>query len=111
MNRTTALDHLRASADAVRSMGATALYLFGSTVRNEAGVRPTFSAWQPPCSTNAMLRPTHPTARYTPAPTRPTTARTMSAVRRRILTTVALRAALNLDATPRKDAPIHGGLS
>ncbi|KQT58651.1 DNA polymerase III subunit beta [Methylobacterium sp. Leaf456] len=37
MNRTTALDHLRASADAVRSFGATGLYLFGSTVRNEAG--------------------------------------------------------------------------
>ena len=37
MNRTTALDHLRASADAVRSLGATALYLFGSIERDEAG--------------------------------------------------------------------------
>lgn len=36
MNRTTALDRLQASADAVRSLGATGLYLFGSTVRDEA---------------------------------------------------------------------------
>ena len=36
MNRTDALDKLHQHADAVRGMGATALYLFGSTVRDEA---------------------------------------------------------------------------
>lgn len=37
MNRIAAIAHLRASADAVRGLGATALYLFGSTARDEAG--------------------------------------------------------------------------
>jgi predicted nucleotidyltransferase len=36
MNRTDAISRLRQTEDAVRSMGATALYLFGSTVRDEA---------------------------------------------------------------------------
>lgn len=36
MNRTDAVRKLQQHADAVKSMGATALYLFGSTVRNEA---------------------------------------------------------------------------
>jgi predicted nucleotidyltransferase len=31
-----AIDRLRDSADAVRTLGATSLYLFGSTVRDEA---------------------------------------------------------------------------
>jgi uncharacterized protein len=35
MNRTEAITRLRSTADAVRGMGATALYLFGSTVREE----------------------------------------------------------------------------
>ncbi|MGN6469296.1 MAG: nucleotidyltransferase family protein [Rhizobiaceae bacterium] len=36
MNRNDAIARLRQTADAVRGMGATALYLFGSTARNEA---------------------------------------------------------------------------
>ena len=36
MNRVDAINRLQRKADAVRSMGATALYLFGSTVRDEA---------------------------------------------------------------------------
>jgi predicted nucleotidyltransferase len=36
MNRTDAILRLRQTEDAVRGMGATALYLFGSTVRDEA---------------------------------------------------------------------------
>ncbi|KMO15828.1 nucleotidyltransferase family protein [Methylobacterium platani] len=36
MTRDDAVSHLEAHADSVRAMGATALYLFGSTVRNEA---------------------------------------------------------------------------
>lgn len=36
MNRADAITRLQANADAVRAMGATSLYLFGSTVRNEA---------------------------------------------------------------------------
>lgn len=36
MNRTETIERLEANADAVRAMGATSLYLFGSTVRNEA---------------------------------------------------------------------------
>jgi predicted nucleotidyltransferase len=36
MNRTDAILSLRQTEDAVRGMGATALYLFGSTVRDEA---------------------------------------------------------------------------
>ena len=36
MNRSDALAHLRANADAVREMGATSLYLFGSTASDEA---------------------------------------------------------------------------
>ena len=37
MNRTEAITRLRAYTDAVRARGATSLYLFGSTVRDEAG--------------------------------------------------------------------------
>ena len=37
MNRGDAINRLRQTADAVKGMGATALYLFGSTVRDEAG--------------------------------------------------------------------------
>jgi hypothetical protein len=37
MNRTDAIEKLQQHADAVKRMGATALYLFGSTARNEAG--------------------------------------------------------------------------
>ena len=37
MQRETAIALLRAQADALRALGATSLYLFGSTVRNEAG--------------------------------------------------------------------------
>jgi predicted nucleotidyltransferase len=37
MNRSDAINRLRQKADAVKGMGATALYLFGSTARNEAG--------------------------------------------------------------------------
>lgn len=36
MNRFEALSRLQAHADAVRAMGATALYLYGSTARNDA---------------------------------------------------------------------------
>jgi uncharacterized protein len=36
VNRMDAIDRLRDSADAVRTLGATSLYLFGSTVRDEA---------------------------------------------------------------------------
>ncbi|MGY3486037.1 putative nucleotidyltransferase [Bradyrhizobium sp. USDA 4011] len=36
MTRTEALRKLRDQADAVRALGATALYLFGSTARDEA---------------------------------------------------------------------------
>lgn len=36
MNRTDAINKLREKADAVKRMGATGLYLFGSTVRDEA---------------------------------------------------------------------------
>lgn len=36
MNRIDAVRKLQQHADAVRGMGATALYLFGSTARNEA---------------------------------------------------------------------------
>ena len=37
MNRAEAISRLRQKAEAVRGMGATALSLFGSTVRDEAG--------------------------------------------------------------------------
>ena len=37
MNRVDAINRLRQTANAVKGMGATALYLFGSTVRDEAG--------------------------------------------------------------------------
>lgn len=37
MNRTEAISMLRQKADAVKGMGATGLYLFGSTARDEAG--------------------------------------------------------------------------
>jgi hypothetical protein len=37
MNRTEALRKLRPFANALRARGATALYLFGSAARNEAG--------------------------------------------------------------------------
>ncbi len=36
MNRTEALRKLRPFADALKARGATSLYLFGSTARNEA---------------------------------------------------------------------------
>lgn len=36
MDRTDAINRLRDSADTVRTMGATSLYLFGSTARGEA---------------------------------------------------------------------------
>ncbi len=36
MNRAEAIRQLQQNADAVKGMGATALYLFGSTVRDEA---------------------------------------------------------------------------
>ncbi|MDN5926664.1 MAG: nucleotidyltransferase domain-containing protein [Hyphomicrobiales bacterium] len=36
MNRTDAILRLRQTADTIRGMGATALYLFGSTARGEA---------------------------------------------------------------------------
>jgi len=35
MNRSEAVRKLQQNADAIRSMGATSLYLFGSTARNE----------------------------------------------------------------------------
>jgi len=37
MNRTEALQKLRGFADALKARGATSLYLFGSTSRDEAG--------------------------------------------------------------------------
>ena len=37
MNRTEALKKLRPFEDALKARGATSLYLFGSTARNEAG--------------------------------------------------------------------------
>jgi hypothetical protein len=37
MRRSEAIDRLRAHADAIKAMGATSLYLYGSTVRDEAG--------------------------------------------------------------------------
>ncbi|HEY0122730.1 MAG TPA: nucleotidyltransferase domain-containing protein [Rhizobium sp.] len=37
MNRNDAIASLKQHADAVKGMGATALYLFGSTARDEAG--------------------------------------------------------------------------
>jgi uncharacterized protein len=37
MNRTEAIKKLRPFADALKARGATSLYLFGSTARNEAG--------------------------------------------------------------------------
>jgi predicted nucleotidyltransferase len=36
MKRTEAVSKLQSHADAIRAMGATSLYLFGSTVRDEA---------------------------------------------------------------------------
>jgi len=39
MNRSTAIKKLRDQAGALKALGATALYLFGSTARNQA--RPT----------------------------------------------------------------------
>ena len=36
MDRLDAINRLRDSAEAVRTLGATSLYLFGSTVRDEA---------------------------------------------------------------------------
>ncbi|NHT75585.1 hypothetical protein C8J35_11042 [Rhizobium sp. PP-F2F-G38] len=38
MNRADAIAKLQRHADAVKGMGATALYLFGSTLRNEAHI-------------------------------------------------------------------------
>jgi uncharacterized protein len=37
MNKIEAVDRLNAYADAIKARGATGLYLFGSTVRDEAG--------------------------------------------------------------------------
>ena len=37
MNRNEAIEGLRRNADAIRGMGATSLYLFGSTGLDEAG--------------------------------------------------------------------------
>ncbi len=37
MNKAEALHKLNESADAIKARGATALYLFGSTVRDEVG--------------------------------------------------------------------------
>jgi uncharacterized protein len=37
MNRSDAVAQLRRKADALKGMGATALYLFGSTARDVAG--------------------------------------------------------------------------
>jgi predicted nucleotidyltransferase len=36
MNREQVIGRLRENADAIRGMGATALYLFGSTIREDA---------------------------------------------------------------------------
>ncbi len=36
MNRTDAIEELKARADAIKAMGATSLYLFGSTASNSA---------------------------------------------------------------------------
>lgn len=38
MNRSDAINRLREQADTVREMGATALYLFGSTARDTAEI-------------------------------------------------------------------------
>jgi predicted nucleotidyltransferase len=38
MNRIEAIAQLKQRADAIKALGATSLYLFGSTVRNEARV-------------------------------------------------------------------------
>jgi predicted nucleotidyltransferase len=37
MDRANAISQLKRNAEAVKDMGATALYLFGSTARDEAG--------------------------------------------------------------------------
>jgi predicted nucleotidyltransferase len=37
MNKTDAVHKLKSYADAIKARGASALYLFGSTVRDEAG--------------------------------------------------------------------------
>jgi hypothetical protein len=39
MRRNEAIRLLREHADAIRAIGATSLYLFGSTARNEAGAK------------------------------------------------------------------------
>lgn len=39
MEKRTAIEKLKARADAVKSMGATSLFLFGSTARDEANGR------------------------------------------------------------------------
>ena len=39
MNRAEALKKLRTFADALKAQGATSLYLFGSTARNQAGAK------------------------------------------------------------------------
>jgi uncharacterized protein len=38
MNRTDAIEKLKAHADAIKAMGAISLYLFGSTAKNSAKV-------------------------------------------------------------------------
>jgi uncharacterized protein len=57
MNRLTAIKKLRHHTDALKALGATALYLFGSTARNQA--RPTsdidlFIDYDPRGSFNAL---------------------------------------------------------
>ncbi len=37
MKRSEAIEKLKAQADAIRALGATSLYLFGSVARDEAG--------------------------------------------------------------------------
>jgi uncharacterized protein len=39
MDRTAAIERIRKESDAVRALGATALYIFGSTSREEANAR------------------------------------------------------------------------
>jgi predicted nucleotidyltransferase len=38
MNRTDAIEKLKAHADAIKAMGAISLYLFGSTAKNSAKI-------------------------------------------------------------------------
>jgi hypothetical protein len=49
MNRAEAVQKLKGYAEAIRAMGATSLYVFGSTVRS-----PVLDAWA-----KSFARPTH----------------------------------------------------